>query len=127
MDETDFAFLIIDIDKFKQINDMYGHDFGDRVLKEAASIIRNITSNSSVAFRIGGDEFAILHQYKSDGEIKSIIQEIYIKFNKINRIGGMDIKVRASVGEAVYSQNREVHALLNEADRKMYLDKEKYK
>ena len=127
LDETDFAFLIIDIDKFKQINDMYGHDFGDRVLKEAASIIRNITSNSSVAFRIGGDEFAILHQYKSDGEIKSIIQEIYIKFNKINRIGGMDIKVRASVGEAVYSQNREVHALLNEADRKMYLDKEKHK
>ena len=97
------------------------------MLKESASIIRNITSNSSVAFRIGGDEFAILHQYKSDEEIKSIIQEIYIKFVKINRIGGMDIKVRASVGEAVYSLNREVHALLNEADRNMYLDKEKHK
>ena len=127
LDETDFSVLIIDIDKFKQINDMYGHDFGDKVLKESASIIRNITANSSVAFRIGGDEFAILHQYKSYEEIKSITQEIYIKFEKINCIGGMNVKVRASVGAAVYSMTKDVHSLMNAADKEMYIDKEKHK
>ena len=127
LDETDFSLLIIDIDKFKQINDMYGHGFGDKVLKESASIIRNITANSSVAFRIGGDEFAILHQYKSYEEIKSITQEIYIKFGKINCIGGMNVKVRASVGAAVYSMTKDVHSLMNAADKEMYIDKEKHK
>ncbi len=122
-DKTDFVMCLIDIDKFKKINDMYGHDFGDEVLKKAASIIRNVTANNSVAFRIGGDEFAVLHQYKAESEIKSIIQEISIKFSRIKRIAGLDIKVRASVGTAIYSKVKDVHELMNMADKRMYEDK----
>ncbi|SFH75007.1 diguanylate cyclase (GGDEF) domain-containing protein [Pseudobutyrivibrio sp. OR37] len=126
-DNTDFVMFLIDIDRFKQINDMYGHDFGDEVLKKAASIIRNVTANNSVAFRIGGDEFAVLHQFKSEIENKSIIHELNVKFNRIRRIAGLDIKVRASIGSAFYSEAKDEHELINIADRHMYEDKETHK
>ena len=126
-DCTDFVMVLIDVDKFKKINDMYGHDFGDKVLIKSAEIIRNITSNNSVAFRIGGDEFAILHQYKSNTEIKSIEQELQIKFAEIERIAGFDIKVRVSIGYSTYSQYKDVHILFNNADKSMYEDKAKHK
>lgn len=126
-DNTDFVLLMIDIDKFKTINDMYGHDYGDEVLKTSSEIIRNVTANNSVAFRIGGDEFAILHQHKSDAEVKSIIQELTIMFSEITRINGMDIKVRVSIGSAAYSEVKDIHKLFNLADKRMYKDKNKHK
>ena len=126
-DNTDFVMVLIDIDKFKQINDMYGHDFGDEVLKRVAQIIRNVTSNSSVAFRIGGDEFAILHQHKSQDEIIGIEHELQLQFSKVERISGMDIKLKASIGAAVYSNSGDVHDLINRADKHMYDEKEKHK
>ena len=127
IDKTDFVLILLDIDRFKQINDMFGHDFGDEVLKRTSEIIRGITSNNSVAFRIGGDEFAILHQFKSDAEIRSIIQELVISFANIDRIARMDIKVRASVGTAMYSKANDLHELLKMADKEMYEDKEQHK
>ena len=127
IDRTDFVMILIDVDKFKQINDMYGHEFGDEVLKKTGEIIRNVTSNNSVAFRIGGDEFAILHQYKAANEIKSIKQELQIKFAQIERIAGLDVKVRVSIGAAVYSKCNDVHELINVADKSMYESKENNK
>ena len=126
-DKSDFVMFMMDIDKFKQINDMYGHDFGDEVLKTASEIIRKVTSNNSVAFRIGGDEFAILHQFKSEAEIKSIKQEIEISFAQVNRIAGMDIKIKASIGVSIYSQAKDVKDLISIADKEMYEEKDKHK
>ena len=126
-DKTDFVMFLLDVDRFKQINDMYGHDFGDEVLKTASNIIRSVTSNNSVAFRIGGDEFAILHQFKSNSEIDGIRQEIEMQFMQITRIAGMDIKIRVSIGEAIYSKSKDEKDLIALADSNMYQDKQKHK
>ena len=68
-----------------------------------------------------------MHQYKSLDEIKSIEHELQIQFSKIERINGMDIKLRASTGTAIYSDSEDIHELINLADRHMYGEKEKHK
>lgn len=54
------SLLVIDVDKFKSINDTYGHEAGDKVLKQLADIIKNHCSDNQLAFRVGGEEFAII-------------------------------------------------------------------
>ena len=126
-DKTDFMMMIIDIDKFKQVNDYYGHEFGDLVLKEVCAQIKAITSNSSVAFRIGGDEFAMLHQFRRESEIESIRQELEIKVAAIDRIDNQAIKIKISIGVAFYSEGHNKHDLYKLADKRMYEDKQSHK
>ena len=125
-DETDFALVIFDVDKFKKVNDIYGHSFGDLVLQKVAEIIRLVTSNNSVAFRIGGDEFALLHQYSTESEVESIVQEVNLKISQVNQIDGKDFKTSLSVGTAYYSKTKDKKLMFEQADQKMYQNKAKY-
>ncbi len=125
--KADFVMILADIDKFKQINDRYGHDIGDLVLKDVGNRISKVIENNSVAFRYGGDEFIILHQFKRSSEIDSIRHELNIKISQINRVDGVDIKIRLSTGVAVYSEVRNMNLLMQLADKRMYEEKEKHK
>ncbi|MCR5687946.1 MAG: diguanylate cyclase [Lachnospiraceae bacterium] len=60
------SFMVLDIDNFKLVNDLYGHDMGDRVLSSFSSVVRNNTRNDDVVCRIGGDEFAAFFNGMSD-------------------------------------------------------------
>ena len=121
---TDFAFFLLDIDKFKQINDMYGHDIGDEVLKAASRVFSRVASENSVVFRYGGDEFVILHQYRNDAEIESIKQELDIGLSRLEWIGNVKLSIRASKGIVYYSDYESISVCLDEADKRMYEDKE---
>lgn len=123
--QTDFAMVLFDVDKFKKVNDIYGHSFGDLVLQKVAEIIKLVTSNNSVAFRIGGDEFALLHQYSTESEIESIIQEVNLKISQINQIDGKDFRTSLSVGTAFYSDTKDKKLIYEQADHKMYQNKSK--
>ena len=118
---------MIDIDRFKQINDMYGHDFGDLVLTKTSHILKNVASDNSVVFRFGGDEFVILHQHKNEAELESIIHEIDSQMKKIDQLATIQISLRLSVGKAVYSEFGNLKECLDTADKQMYLEKEKHK
>ena len=124
--EVSFAIVVCDINDLKLTNDTFGHQNGDKLLKSACSIICKIFKHSPV-YRIGGDEFAILHQFKSEAEIKSIKQEIEISFAQVNRIAGMDIKIKASIGVSIYSQAKDVKDRISIADKEMYEEKDKHK
>lgn len=126
-DKTDFAVMMLDIDKFKQINDMYGHDYGDEVLKKTSKVLRRVASESSVVFRYGGDEFVILHQYKNEAELESIRQEINIGLAKYERVSNALIPIKVSIGIAIYSEFNDLDKCMDEADKKMYLEKERHK
>ncbi len=120
------SLLMIDIDKFKVVNDTYGHLIGDIVLKELSSLLLIITRSSDVAIRFGGEEFLILlpHTHlngaiKIAKKIRDKIRhtEIHIK-NKIDKI----IKVTVSIGvtECFCNDDKKIDTLVHRADKAMY-------
>ena len=126
-DKTDFSIIMIDIDKFKQINDMYGHDYGDEILKKTSKVLKHVAADNSVVFRYGGDEFLILHQHKNIAEIESIKQEINMGLIRYEKMISTLIPIRASIGYAIYSDYEDLSRCLDEADKNMYMEKEKHK
>ena len=122
-DNSDFAIIVLDVDKFKNINDMYGHEFGDDVLKAVARGLRYVAADNSVVIRLGGDEFVVIHQYKNLIELDSIMEEIRVEFSKITKIKNRDVRVSASMGMALYSESKDIEDALDLADKRMYSDK----
>lgn len=126
-DKTDFTLIILDIDKFKQINDMYGHDYGDEILKRTSKVLSRVASDDSVVFRYGGDEFLILHQHKDMQEIDNIRHEIDMGLKRYEKMAATMIPIKVSIGHSVYSDFEDLEKCIDEADKNMYLDKEKHK
>jgi diguanylate cyclase (GGDEF)-like protein len=122
-EHVDFAVLIMDVDRFKQVNDMYGHNFGDAVLKTVSEKLKRIAGESSVVARIGGDEFILLHQLKNVSEINSIIQEIDINISRIESIENEKFKPSLSKGFALYSEHLDIKRTIDAADKNMYSEK----
>ncbi|QDG74754.1 EAL domain-containing protein [Labrenzia sp. PHM005] len=98
------AVLIIDIDRFKAVNDLYGHEVGDPILQTIAKRIETIVDSSDTVSRIGGDEFAVLlTDTEDDWEIERIAQDILHNISrKINAEAGKEIVLTASAGISVY-------------------------
>jgi GGDEF domain-containing protein len=74
--KTKFTLLLMDLDKFKSLNDTYGHPVGDVLLTEFANVIRNSIRASDIAFRIGGDEFAVILSHADKTKAKQIATRI---------------------------------------------------
>ncbi|OUR73669.1 diguanylate cyclase [Methylophaga sp. 41_12_T18] len=115
----------IDLNKFKQLNDTFGHDAGDSVLIEAANRIQNSIRTDDHIYRIGGDEFIVLIQaVKSQSEVNKIIQTILAKFESPMVIQNQSIEISLSTGIAIVpddSTNSE--EVINYADIAMYAAK----
>jgi len=120
--EMDIGVVFIDLDKFKKLNDTYGHAFGDKVLKKVASIISDSIREIDYAFRLGGDEFIIL--IFSNSEILAKIADRIREKIKNTKIDGVSIS--CSIGYAHYpTESKELHEAVNLADKRMYKDKKK--
>lgn len=116
------AILIMDINRFKKINDTYGHDAGDKVLIETARILQDCTRESEAVFRLGGDEFLMLFPEVSGEQDLEVIKERLNKcFEQKLEVSGYSIKVELSLGEAVFPKDGEdFDTLLREADERLY-------
>lgn len=123
------AFLFIDLNGFKQINDLYGHDKGDKVLIEATERVRQNIRESDFVARLGGDEFVVmLENYNLDKIKVNLIESIQTSLNKNIEIDGCTIELRASIGTAVYPHDGDnLQALLRKADISMYKQKSSIK
>ena len=120
--DIEVGVVFIDLDKFKKLNDTYGHAFGDKILKKVASIIRTSIRDIDYAFRLGGDEFVIL--VFASSEILSKISERIKEKIKSTKIDGVSIS--CSIGYAHYpTESKELHEAVNLADERMYKDKKK--
>jgi len=104
--ETSRAFTLIDIDKFKQINDTYGHSVGDEVLKVLAYRITSEIRKTDIAIRIGGDEFLIVHSRHKEQDILGFIKRLVSHMNKsILLEDGRVLKITISMGVLMNAQN----------------------
>ena len=122
--KTDFVVFMIDLDSFKDVNDRYGHEYGNLVLKAVAKSLTMAAADSSIVFRYGGDEFIIIHQLQADSDIETIGQRISRLVDVPRNIDGNNISIKASYGSAVYSETLSVMSLLELADKRMYEMKE---
>lgn len=122
--KTDFVVFMIDLDSFKDVNDRYGHEYGNLVLKAVAKSLTMAAADNSIVFRYGGDEFIIIHQLQADSDIETIGQRISRLVDVPRNIDGNNISIKASYGSAVYSETLSVMSLLELADKRMYEMKE---
>jgi len=116
--------VMIDIDRFKLVNDRLGHQRGDDILKMVANALRTVLRKEDAIFRYGGDEFlAILHQ--SEGYTPRVIQRFREAVSGID--SGSDIRLTLSIGAVLWQPGEEVSidTALSNADALMYEDKQK--
>ncbi len=116
------AAFYLDLDGFKSINDLHGHDIGDQVLKIVATrLVHAVRAEDKVA-RLGGDEFAcLLLNRPSDEQLQTLASKLLETVSAPMRIGKLEIRVRASIGIAMHPENGESsQALLRNADAAMY-------
>ena len=114
----------LDLNHFKEVNDTYGHEAGDKVLRElAAFLVENLRETDFVA-RLGGDEFVFVLEkadttqgLKRAAEIRDLISKKTIKLKRTT------LQLSASLGLAIYDENSTYENLMNSADKAMYADK----
>lgn len=119
------ACLVIDLDDFKPINDEFGHDAGDKMLKAAADMLKANVSSGDLVARLGGDEFAILILGDAQGDARSVAERLHAICNgrSINVGSGNMAKLAMSIGGAFLdrvSKDTGIDALINAADKVMY-------
>ncbi len=121
------AVAILDIDYFKNVNDTYGHLFGDQVIAAVADVIKNVIGRNGMAGRIGGDEFmVILKGYGDESGLRSYLRSI--KFNVsmlfLDRVG--DNRLSCSIGASQCSiDSNDYNELFRIADKALYIAKQK--
>ncbi|WP_394166656.1 diguanylate cyclase domain-containing protein [Photobacterium piscicola] len=114
----------LDINKFKMINDKYGHHFGDRILKKYASKLRKISNDTTGVARLGGDEFIVYSEVSTlvDANIKK--REVLSELQQIEIDG---VSITASIGSyCIHSKNinnTNIDSLIHNADMSMYSNK----
>jgi diguanylate cyclase (GGDEF)-like protein len=116
------AILFLDLDGFKLINDTYGHDAGDEVLKESALRIKKTIRLEDAAIRLGGDEFVVILGELTDSKHANMISaKITEALSAPILYNGTELYVGASTGIAIYPENGEdIPTLLRSADTAMY-------
>ena len=120
------ALVILDLDRFKNINDRHGHVAGDRLLQKVASSLKLKVRDSDTIGRLGGDEFAIILAGLPSSMISNRIDEIQCAINHLHfEWGNHKITVCASIGRYDYSGLETYTELINLADLSMYDKKQK--
>jgi diguanylate cyclase (GGDEF)-like protein/PAS domain S-box-containing protein len=119
------SILFIDLDRFKPINDLYGHDLGDRLLKEVAQRLLSCVRHEDMVGRLGGDEFIIVLPHAGDSALAATVaQHVLEALACPFYIHAIELSVSASIGISHFPQHgADVDALIHAADMAMYRTK----
>lgn len=117
-----FAVFFLDLNKFKAINDTYGHEVGDKILCEVAQRLKRVMRNRDIVSRLGGDEFTILAtDIESHDDAVCIARKILVTLTPPMLVNGYELSVGASVGISVCPDDgKDLQNLLKKADTAMY-------
>lgn len=125
-DSTYFALFFLDLDRFKYVNDTFGHKAGDILLQEFAERLKKCLRESDTISRLGGDEFTIIiHNMKTTKVLPKIAQKIINTFKQPFILEGKETYLSTSIGITVYPiDSEDMEELLKNADTAMYHAKE---
>ncbi len=120
-----FSLLLIDIDHFKRINDNYGHDAGDRVIRQVGNLLRNALRNPDVVGRVGGEEFAVILAETPPQNITLVVNKLLREMRRtvpeVPAMAEKNERVTFSVGLATFlSGDVTAQAIMKLADQSMY-------
>ena len=120
------AVLFVDLDRFKFVNDTYGHEVGDELLKEIAQHLRDNVRENDLVARLGGDEFILALRGFRDGEVPAAVAEKLVEvLNSPFEINGRVLHISVSIGISIFPKDGEtVEVLMKSADSAMYQVKE---
>jgi diguanylate cyclase (GGDEF)-like protein len=119
-DKKDFYVVMIDLDRFKEVNDIFGHSIGDKVLIEFAKLIKDVERNYLMfSSRLGGDEFLIVLQHEVEEFPKKFVDEVNLKVNSHPYISKFKF-LSFSAGYIKYDHKMNMDDLLLAVDQKMY-------
>ncbi len=123
------AVLFLDLDGFKEVNDNYGHEFGDKLLVTVAGRLEGLIRSGDLVARLGGDEFVIiLNNIRHTGEVLAAAGRILVGIQAPYFIDGQPIIIGTSIGIAIYPEDdKDASSLLRDADQAMYLAKNRGK
>jgi len=113
-----FALIMFDIDNFKQINDIYGHQVGDKVLKDLVDVVKNQIRKSDIFARWGGEEFMILVPIKEKEDAYKIAEKIRKRIQefRFDKIGNLTV----SLGISFYKNKDSMKSMIRRADTALY-------
>jgi diguanylate cyclase (GGDEF)-like protein/PAS domain S-box-containing protein len=116
------ALLYLDLDRFKPVNDEYGHPVGDALLKAVAGRLRHALRPQDLVARLGGDEFAVfLHHVAKPDDAQVVAEKLVHALSMPFRIGALELHIGTSVGFCVqWARQVEINALVTQADAQLY-------
>jgi len=120
-EEARLALIWIDLDRFKEVNDLLGHPVGDRVLTEVARRLREVSPPGATVARFGGDEFVVFAAVDDRKHSERIASEIHAEIMRPVRVDGDRLEVRASLGVALLPDDgADADTLMQSADLALY-------
>lgn len=118
------AVVMMDLDNLKYFNDTYGHDYGDKYIREAAVVLSTLNQHNALVARMSGDEFLMfISGYSNKDEIRSLVYDVHSRLQEsyVTVPGGENIRIRASAGIAWYPEDATyLDELIKYADFAMY-------
>jgi diguanylate cyclase (GGDEF)-like protein len=120
-----FTVVLMDLDRFKEVNDTLGHHAGDALLGEIGTRLADVLRGADTVARLGGDEFGVVLEGSGPGAIVPVVEKIRAAVEEPVQIQGLPIGVEASIGAASYPEHgTDVDSLIQHADVAMYVAKE---
>ena len=118
------SIIVGDIDGLKYINDNYGHQLGDKYIKDAAKLFKNGVREEDIVARIGGDEFSVILPETDENTAAEICERILNEFSRYNKENELPKKLQTSIGFATKTNQKEnLSVIFDKADKDMYKNK----
>lgn len=122
---NELSFIMIDIDKFKNVNDVYGHAGGDMVLKELARILQQLIRKSDIVGRFGGEEFGVIMPNTNINDASAAAEKLREAIQThTTQFDSQDIKITISIGVSEFDEKDNIEKLIKKADDALYKAKE---
>lgn len=122
--DSTFFMAVIDLNKFKDANDLFGHSFGDLILKNVSERMREMEDHEVICCRTGGDEFLFFRKCADENHAKELLTKLARNIEHIEAYQGIEFNVTASIGAVLYPiHGIEFEELYNKADIAMYYAK----
>ena len=123
-ERASFSILIMDLDRFKEVNDTLGHAIGDKLLQQVALRLTTILREVDVVVRLGGDEFSVLLSTAQEKQAEQIANKIINNFHNVFVVDNIPLYIGISIGLATYPQHGNTSQILQQrADVAMYVAK----